>query len=299
MSSPLTNVGSRTDAYGPTEWGLTLTIGLIWGSAFLWIALGVDYLAPGVVAFARVALGALALAVFVGARRRIDRSDWARIAIIAVLGNEGPALLYANAQTSLDSAVAGMVTAGVPILSPVVAALFLGRLPGRAQTVGIMVGFAGIFLTTFPSPASSRADPVGVGLVFLATVGYAISGNLLVPLQQRYGGPAVTMWALAASSVLLLPVAVVSIDESQSTLGAALAVVMLGVVGTGVVRAMSATLAERVGAPRMSTTTYLIPIVAIILGVVFRNEAIAPLALVGIGVVLVGAWVASRAVSSD
>ena len=62
MSQPLTNVGSRTAAYGPAEWGLTLMIGLIWGSAFLWIALGVDDLAPGVVAFGRVALGAGALA---------------------------------------------------------------------------------------------------------------------------------------------------------------------------------------------------------------------------------------------
>ncbi len=296
MTSPLTNVGSHPDAYGPTEWGLTLTIGIIWGSAFLWIALGVDHLAPGVVAFGRVALGAGALALFKRSRRRIQREDWLRISAVAVLGNAAPAWLYATAETSLDSAVAGIVTAGVPILSLIVAALLLRQLPGRPQVVGIAVGFAGIFMMTLPSLRGAQADPVGVGLVFLAIVGYAISGNLLVPLQQRYGGPAVTLWALILSSVVLLPFAAVSVDESEFTLSAIAAVVILGVVGTGIVRALSATLVGRVGAPRMSTTTYLIPIVAIVLGVVFRDEVVQPTAIVGVAVVLVGAFIATRAV---
>lgn len=299
MTSPLTNVGSHPDAYGPTEWGLTLTIGIIWGSAFLWIALGVDHLAPGVVALGRVALGAAALAVFKRSRRRIAREDWLRISAVAVLGNAAPAWLYATAETSLDSAVAGMVTAGVPILALIVAALLLRKLPGRPQVVGITVGFAGIFMMTLPSLRGAHADPVGVGLVLLAIMGYAISGNLLVPLQQMYGGPAVTLWALILSTVVLLPFAAVGISDSEFTPSALVAVVILGVVGTGIVRALSATLAGRVGAPRMSTTTYLIPIVAIILGVVFRDEVVQPIAIVGVVVVLVGAYIATRAVRVD
>ena len=112
MSTPLTNVGSRPAAYGPAEWSLTFVIGVIWGSAFLWIALGVDSLAPSVVAFARVALGALALAMFPVARRSIDRADWPLIVVIAVVGNAGPAWLFAQAETELDSAVAGMMPQG-------------------------------------------------------------------------------------------------------------------------------------------------------------------------------------------
>ena len=299
MTSSLTNVGSHPDAYGPTEWGLTFTIGIIWGSAFLWIALGVDHLAPGVVAFGRVALGAGALALFKRSRRRIHREDWLRIFAVAILGNAAPAWLYATAETSLDSAVAGMVTAGVPILSLIVAALLLRQVPGRAQTIGITAGFAGIFMMTLPSLRGAEADPAGVGLVFLAIIGYALSGNLLVPLQQRYGGPAVTLWALILSSFVLLPFAAVGLSDSEFTQSALVAVVILGVVGTGIVRAMSATLAGRVGAPRMSTTTYLIPIVAIVLGVVFRDEVVQPIAIVGVAVVLGGAYIATRAVRVD
>lgn len=297
MGQPLTNVGSRTEAYGPAEWGLTLAIGLIWGSAFLWIALGVDHLSPGVVAFGRVILGAAALAAFPAARRAIARPDWARVAVVAVLGNASPALLYAIAETELDSAVAGMITSGVPILSLTVAALMMRRLPARAQAIGIGLGFLGIMLMAWPSLRGADATPTGVGLVFLATLGYAISGNLLVPLQQRYGGPAVTMWALVGSSVVLAPIGLATVGESEFTAGSVIAVVILGVVGTGIARSLAATLAGRAGAPRMSTTTYLIPVVAIILGVTFRDESVAPMALIGVAIVLFGAYVASRAVT--
>ena len=295
MGTPLTNIGSKTDAYGPAEWALTLTVGLIWGSAFLWIALGVDHLSPGVVAFTRVALGAAALALFPKARRRLAREDWARIAAVAVVGNAAPALLFAVAETELDSAVAGMITSGTPILSLVVASLLLRALPPRTQAIGIGIGFVGIVLMTMPSLSGAEAEPAGVGLVVLATLGYGISGNLLVPLQQRYGGPAVTLWALVISAVVLAPFGVATVAESDFVFSAVVAVLILGVVGTGIARSLAATLAGRVGAPRMSTTTYLIPVVAIVLGVVFRDESVAPIAIAGVALVLTGAFIASRA----
>jgi drug/metabolite transporter (DMT)-like permease len=298
MSTPLTNVGSRPAAYGPAEWSLTFIIGLIWGSAFLWIALGVDSLSPGVVAFGRVALGALVLGALPAARKRIDREDWFLIAVIAVVGNAGPGWLFAQAETELDSAVAGMVTAGTPILALVIASLLLWHLPGRAQAIGITLGFIGILLMTLPSLVGADATPIGIALVFIATLGYALTSNLIVPLQQKYGGPTVILWALIVSSVVLLPFAIGGVGDSEFTAGSVIAVVILGVVGTGIVRALAATLAGRVGGPRMTTTTYMIPIVAIVLGIVFRDETIAPIAIGGVAVVLIGAYWATRAVST-
>lgn len=292
---PLTNVGSRPAAYGPAEWGLTGVVGLIWGSAFLWIAIGVDALDPGVVALGRVVLGGLALATFSRARRAIDRVDWLRMGAVAFFGNAVPALLFAVAETELDSAVAGMLTSGAPLLSLVVASIMLRRLPGAYQAIGISLGFGGIVLMTLPSLGGADAAPTGVLLVLLAVIGYAISGNLLVPLQQRYGGPAVTLWALAGSSVMLLPFGIAGWSDSEFSLGPVLAVTILGVLGTGIARSLSATLAGRVGAARMSTTTYLIPVVAIALGVAFRDETVSPIAIVGVAVVFVGAFLATRA----
>jgi drug/metabolite transporter (DMT)-like permease len=217
------------------------------------------------------------------------------LAAVALFGNAGPALLFAVAETELDSAVAGMLTSAAPLLSLAVASIMLHRLPGAFQAVGITLGFGGIVLMTAPSLGGADAAPVGVALVLVAVVGYGISGNLLVPLQQRYGGPAVTLWALSCSSVLLLPFGVAGWSDSEFTAASVVAVVILGVLGTGIARSLSATLAGRVGAARMSTTTYLIPVIAIILGVVFREETVSWLALLGVLVVLTGAVLASRA----
>lgn len=263
------------------------------------MAIAVDHLSPGVVAFSRVVLGAAALAAFPRARQKIHREDWARIAAVAFAGNAVPSLLFAIAVTELDSAVAGMITSGTPIVSLVIASLLLSRLPRRAQVAGIALGFVGIFMMTMPLLSGTRAEPVGVGLVLLAIVGYGISSNLLVPLQQRYGGAAITLWSLVISSVLLAPFAAATVGASEFTVGSVIAVLVLGIVGTGVARSLSATLAGRVGGPRMTTTTYLIPIVAIVLGVVFRNEVVPTLALAGVAVVLVGAYLSSRAVAPE
>lgn len=298
VTKPLTNIGSRPAAYGPAEYGITLLLALVWGSAYLWIALGVDNLAPGVVAFGRLMLGAGALAVFSRARRRIEREDWVRIGVVAIVGNAAPALLFAIAETQISSSIAGMITSGTPMLALVVASVFLHKLPGRAQAVGIGVAFVGITMMTLPSLAGAQAAPLGIGLVLLATLGYAINANLLVPLQQKYGGLAVTLWGLVIASVFLAPVAAVGIDDSEFVASSVIAVVILGVIGTGLARALATTLAGRVGGPRMTTTTYLIPIVAIVLGVTFRDEVVEPIALVGVVVVLIGAFTATRAVKN-
>jgi len=300
---PLTNVGSNTAAFGPVEWGLMLTIAAIWGSAFLWIAIAVDHLAPGVVAFVRVVLGAAALALFPRARKAIDRADWGRVVAVAIIGNATPALLFAIAETELDSAVAGMLTSAAPLFSLLIAGIMMKALPGQAQAVGISLGFAGIVLMTVPSLRGAEAAPMGVALVLLAVVCYGlavvcygINGNLIVPLQQRYGGPALTLWALTVSSVALLPFGIAGLADSDFRWSSVLAVLILGVVGTGIARSLATTLAGRAGAARMSTTTYLLPIIAMVLGAVFRDEAIHPAAIGGVAVVLAGAWIATRAV---
>ena len=138
--------------------------------------------------------------------------------------------------------------------------------------------------------------PFGVLLVIVAIFGYGLNSNLIVPLQQKYGGPTVVLWSLVISSILLAPIAALGIGSSDFTMSAVVAVLILGVVGTGLARVLATTLAGRVGGPRMTTTTYLIPVVAIILGVAFRDEVVQPIAIVGVAVVFIGAYAATRAV---
>jgi drug/metabolite transporter (DMT)-like permease len=135
---------------------------------------------------------------------------------------------------------------------------------------------------------------LGIALLLVAVVGYGVSNNIIVPLQQTYGAPAIVGRALIISSLLLAPVGVFGLSRSDLTAESLTAVAILGVVGTGTARALNATLAGRTGAARSALTTYLAPVVAIALGVTVRNDHIQATELAGTALVIAGAYLTSR-----
>lgn len=271
-----------------------MIVGTTWGSAYLWIAIGLEALAPGVIACGRVALGAAALFVFPAARRRIERRDWPLIAIVAIAGNGGPALLFALAEERLDSAVVGMLVSAAPVLTLLVAFSLGNRAVRPVHVTGILLGFLGVAAMTGPELTGAAASAVGIALTLTAVFGYALTGNVVVPLQQRYGGMAVIANAQAMSALLLLPLGLAALSDSRFETGPVLAIVFLGVMGTGVARSLSATISGRAGPQRAGVPAYLAPVVAIILGVTFRNETVQAVQIGGLILVLVGAFLIAR-----
>ena len=100
--------------------------------------------------------------------------------------------------------------------------------------------------------------------------------------------------AMIASSVLLAPWGLWGLTRSEFAWGPAIAIVILGIFGTGIARSLFANLNGRVGAPRSSLVGYLVPVVAIVLGVTVRNESVGVTELVGTALILVGAALISR-----
>ena len=286
--------GSRSEAFGAQEWLLLSSIALIWGSSFLFIDIGLEAFHPGVVALARVALGVAALALFPAARRAVDRQDLPRVAFLGLVWAGLPLILFPLAQQWIDSSVAGMLNGAVPLFGAAWAVLLLRRPLGRTQTLGLLVGFAGVVAISWPEVQGSRATTLGAGLVVLAVVCYGLAVNLAVPLQQRYGALPVLLRAQLAALVLLLPFGLWSLPGSRLEWGAVAAMLPLGVLGTGLAFVLMATLVGRVGGPRGAVATYFIPVVAIALGVIFLGERVAPVALFGTVLVLAGAWLTSR-----
>ncbi|MEE9417051.1 MAG: DMT family transporter [Acidimicrobiales bacterium] len=289
-----TGTGTEAGSFELLDWGLIGSVAVIWGSSFLWIAVALDAFAPGLVAWLRVLFGAVTLFMFSGARRRIEPRDRFGIAIVAVAGNAGPALLFALAQRDLESAVAGMINSATPVATLVIALALGNRAVGRGHVVGLLLGFAGVIVMAAPDLRGADAPVMGIGLVLLAVVGYALTNNVIVPLQQRYGGLAVVAHAQALAAVLLLPFGLVGLRSSKFEGGAFLAVVILGILGTGLARVLSATLVGRTGPQRGSVVTYFVPIVAILLGVSVRNETISSIQIFGLLLVLTGAGLISR-----
>jgi drug/metabolite transporter (DMT)-like permease len=289
-----TSPGSRPEAFGPVEWGLLAAVSFMWGSSFLFIAIGVDSFAPGVVAFARLALGAATLALFPRARNRVEAPDWRRVAALGVLWMAVPFVLFPLAEQRISSALAGMLNGAVPLFTALFAAILLRKLPGRGQAAGLILGFVGVVAIAFPAVEESSFTAVGVLLILLAVFLYGISFNLAVPLQQRYGALPVLLRAQLVALAVVTPVASVQLPQSDWSWPSALAMVPLGVLGTGVALVAMTNLAGRAGAARGSIAIYFLPIVAVILGVIFRDETIAVLSLMGMALVLGGAWLTSR-----
>lgn len=289
-----TSDGTNLDAFTLSDWGLLGGIAAIWGSSFLLMEIGLRDLAPGVITLARVALGALALACFPSARRAVDREDLPRIVLLGVVWVGVPLTLFPIAQQWIDSSLAGMINAGVPLTSAVWATGLQRRLPGRVQLLGLAMGFAGIVAISAPEIGQGDTTALGAGLLIFAIVLYGLSTNLAVPLQQQYGAPAVILRVQLVGLAVVAPYGVYGLGSSTFTWSAALAMVPLGVLGTGIAFVAMTTLVGRVGAPRGSIAIYFVPLVAIGLGALVLDERISALEIVGTGLVLTGAWITSR-----
>jgi drug/metabolite transporter (DMT)-like permease len=291
---PTTVAGTRSEAFGATEWGLLAAIASIWGSSFLFTAVGLETFRPGIITLARVGLGLATLSLFPKARAPVDRADLGRIALLGVLWMGLPLLLFPIAQQWIDSSLAGMLNGAVPLVTAAVATILLRRLPGSRQLAGLVVGFVGVMAISWPSIQGARATAVGTILVLVAVSLYGIAANLAVPLQQRYGALPVLLRAQVVALIVVTPFGLLHLPGSSWAWPSVLAMLPLGLLGTGLAFVAMTVLVGRAGAARGSVSIYFVPVVAILLGVLFRDERVAPIALVGTSLVLMGAWLTSR-----
>ena len=296
MSATTTTTEPVDDRFTTTDWGLFLSVAGIWGASFLFIDIGLDAMPPGVITLLRVGLGALALAVLPLPRRRtrIRAEDRVRIVTLSVVWVAVPFTMFPIAEQHISSAVAGLLNGGTPIFAAIFAMVLLRQPTRGAQLLGIAVGFVGVVLVSLPSIGDGSSEAFGVALVVLATVCYGLAVTLAGPVQQRYGSVDLMARMLALATIWTAPYGLWQVGDANWEVGPLVAVAVLGVVGTGIAFALMGALVGRVGSTRASFITYVIPVVALALGVVFRGDDVVPLELVGVGFVIGGAYLASR-----
>jgi drug/metabolite transporter (DMT)-like permease len=288
-----TTAGTHLGAFTPLDWAMFLSIGLIWGSSFLLIAIGLDAFEPGLITSLRIILGASALWLVPAARQRMHREDLPRLVALSLLWVAIPFTLFPLAEQRITSGLTGLVNGAVPIFAVAVGSVMLRRMPGRSQALGLAVGFLGVAAIALPSISEGSSEAAGFLMALVASVCYGIAINIAAPLTQRYGSLPVMARMLGLASLWTLPIGMLSVRGSEFAWPSTLAVVALGILGTGIAFVLMGRLVARVGS-RASFATYLIPVVALILGVVFRDEAVHVLSVVGIGLVIAGALLASR-----
>lgn len=290
-----TSEGRNRDAFSLSDWALFWAISLIWGSSFLLMDIGLDAFRPGVVTLVRVGLGAAALWLVPRARSvQVDRHDWPRLVFLSVVWVAIPFTLFPIAQQYVNSAVAGMLNGATPVFAATIAVLLLGRLPRSVTIAGLGVGLVGVVAISAPSIREGSTEALGAILILLATLCYGVAINVAAPIQQRYGSIPLMARMLALATVWVAPLGVMALPASSFSWGALVATVVVGVVGTGIAFVIFGDLVGSVGSTRASFITYMIPVVAIVLGVAFRGDRVAPLSVVGVGLVILGAILASR-----
>ncbi len=290
-----TSHGTNREAFTARDWVLFVSLALIWGSSFLFIAIGLDAFHPGVVTLLRVLFGAVFLGLLPKARAtKIDREDIPKIVVLAAIWVAIPFTLFPIAQQWIDSAIAGMLNGATPIFTAVIATVLHRSLPGPLQLTGLLVGFAGILAIALPSAGGGTTAAIGVILIVLATLGYAISLNMVPPLQRKYGSIPLMARVEWVALPMVVPFGLYGVGDSTFAWPSLVAVLAVGILGTGLAFVLMGNLAGSVGATRSSFLTHLIPVVALALGVIFRDEVVSSVAIMGSGLVILGAILASR-----
>lgn len=283
-----------TSSFAPLDWALLLGTGLMWGSSFLMITVGLDDFPPTTVVWLRLLFGAVTLALLPGSRTRLRvRRDWGPVAVLAVVWMAVPLTLFPLAQQTIDSSLAGMINGSTPLFTAVFAVLFFRGRPTRPTVLGLLVGFLGVVVIAAPTIAGG-GTAAAVAMAIGASICYGMAFNLSGPLQARNGALPVIFRAMVIAVALTAPAGALGLVGSTPTASGIAAMLGLGVVSTGLGFACFTLLLGRVGASRASVTTYLQPAVALLLGGLVAGDVVHPAALVGVVLVLGGAFLTSR-----
>ncbi|WP_135533994.1 DMT family transporter [Halostella pelagica] len=286
--------------------GLFGSLAVLWGLSFLAIAVGLESLEPVLFAAFRYDIAAVLLLGYALVADITWRPTTRQNVKAVVVG--GVFLIAANAflfigQQTVPSGVAAIMQSLVPIVTSLWA---LGLLPeeeiSARDAVGILLGFAGVGLIVRPDPANLLgANVVGRFMILLQVAGVALGGVLIQRLRPTLDKITLAGWSMLIGGVILHAVSS-GIGESftlPTTVPAGVAVVYLGIFATAIAFFIYFTLLEVRGALETSLVTYLVPVVATVVGVVVLGESITPVTVVGFIVVFAGFIMLKRRAIAD
>ncbi|MEU9803998.1 DMT family transporter [Streptomyces sp. NPDC051000] len=282
---------------GGLDWRVRFAVlSVIWGFSFLLIKVGTEAYAPFQVALGRVAFGALALlTVLLVRRERLPRGrrTWAHLTVAALLLNTAPFSLFAYAELSIPSSLAGICNATSPLWGMALSLVALSEdRPTRRRFAGLGLGFLGVLTVLGAWQGFSGVDATGTALALLASLCYPI-GWIYVrrTLAGTPGSPvALTGAQLGISTLQLLLVSAVFTSAPGSfPLWPTLSVIALGALGTGLALQMQYGLVTEVGPTTAQMVTYFIPVIATTAGVLVLGEQLHWNTPVGAAIVLAGA----------
>ncbi|NLW99822.1 MAG: DMT family transporter [Actinomycetales bacterium] len=297
-----------------------LALAVIWGSSFLLMKVGLDDLHPlQIVAFRIVLAAATLLLLLRMTQSALPREArvWGHLFVCSLFLTVIPFTGFVTGELFVSSALAGIGNATTPIATVLFALVLLPseRLTSRKLTA-VLLGFVGVLVIAEPWNISGRPDPLGFLLVVLAAASYGVGWtyNRRTLAHADLGGLAQPAALLLCGAVAIVPVllgwwlidpsagsapwspvpAQVGVSDAYPLWLSVGAIVVLGVIGTGVAYMFQYDVVRAAGTVVGSTVTYAIPVVSVLLGVLVLGERLGPAQLVGFAIVLAAAVIINR-----
>ena len=278
---------------------LLITLAALWGPSFLFIKVAVEEIPPLTLVLGRVAVGAAFLLIVLlsqGRRLPTDRRLWRHLAVVAMLHNALPWVLLSWGEQYIDSALASILNGTTPLFTIILAHfLVAGDRMTVPKMLGVLLGFAGLFLLILPSlSGGGQASTWGLLAVTAAAAVYGVA--MIYSRNHLRGLPPLVAPAsqLLLATGYMLPVALLvdrpwTLDRpSTVALGS---LFLLGILGTGLAFIVYYRLLETANPTYISMVTYVIPVFGVVLGVLVLGEQLTWYALAGFALILLGVMV--------
>jgi drug/metabolite transporter (DMT)-like permease len=271
-----------------------LVLAFIWGWSFLFIKVAVGGMTPATVAGLRVALGSavlLAVLRWQGTSLPRDRRMWGHFTVMAVFGSVLPFTLLAWGEERITSALAAVLNASTPLFTALCVAVLVGERLRRLPALGLALGFGGVAVAAGVGGADLADSSVAGSLAaVLAGAGYGLAFAWTKRHLMGVDPTVAAAGQLLAATVLLTPVAVGTtlVDGIDPAPRRLVSIVLLGALGTGVAYVLNYRVIHELGPTKASLVTYLVPVVAVAVGVVTLGERFEPRVVVGGALIVAG-----------
>jgi len=278
-------------------WALFALVGLLWGVPYLFMKVAVDELATPVIVFSRLLIGAIVLvplALYEGTLRPAFKY-WKYIALYAIAEMVIPWSLITNAQKELSSGVVALLVATVPIW----ATLFAhhtgdSTAAHRTRIFGIAIGLIGILFLVGFETLNDVGNIRALIQVLVASASYAYAVNMITRKAPETSGVAINGIAMALSTVIFAPFAFTHLPSQKPSNDAVLATIGLGVICTALAFWVFFIVLKEIGSARASLVVYPNTAVAVMLGIFLLDEQLTLAIVIGLPMVLLGSYFASR-----
>lgn len=281
-------------------WFLFTMTGFLWGIPYLFISVAVDPddgFTPAIVVFMRTAIGAAILLPWAIKQKSLTSAirGWKYVIPYAFLEMIGPWILIGTAEQKISSGLAGLLVASVPIWATIFASLYGDKTVWHhKRLLGLIIGFIGLLLVVGVESIKGSSDPLSIAMVLVASVLYAYAVMFVQRGLPGVSGIAINAVAMLFTALFYLPFTVTQWPSHSISINAVWAVVGLGVLSTGVAFAIFFSLLPIIGPARASLVTYLNTAFAVVLGVIVLDEPLTIGIVLGLPLVLIGSYFASR-----